>query len=81
MFQSELFDSGLTLMYYGMGVVFVFLTLLFILTVLMSAVVRKYLPEPVKAEAGKKQDTLLMQEHVSVITAAIHSYRNKYSTN
>ena len=42
--HNSLLDQGLGLMTYGMGTVFVFLTLLVICVVLMSAFIRKYLP-------------------------------------
>jgi oxaloacetate decarboxylase gamma subunit len=41
----EQVSNGLILMLLGMGVVFVFLTLLVFLTKLLSLMVRKYLPE------------------------------------
>ncbi len=76
MLSSELFNSGLHLMYYGMGVVFIFLTLLFVLTVGMSATVRRFLPDPL---AVSQHSIRLDAEQISVITAAIHRYRNQHA--
>jgi len=43
--QESLIDQGLNLMLYGMGTVFVFLTILVFATKTMSALVSKFSPE------------------------------------
>jgi oxaloacetate decarboxylase gamma subunit len=82
--MDNLLSEGLTLMVFGMGFVFVFLTLLVITTSLMSKLATKYAPAPaVKvspkrstpstggAQAGANNDEL-----IAVMTAAIHKYRS-----
>lgn len=43
--ETTLIDQGVSLMLYGMGTVFVFLTILVFATTLMSKVVNKFSPE------------------------------------
>lgn len=80
--MENLFSEGLTLMVFGMGFVFVFLTLLVFTTRGMSSMVAKYAPEaapaakpkpvakPAAAAAGNND------ELVAVMTAAVHKYRS-----
>ncbi len=82
--MDNLFSEGLTLMAFGMGFVFVFLTLLVFATGIMSRLVSRYLPEPVaKAPKARAQPaaagttTANNDELVAVITAAVHKYRSK----
>ena len=78
MFQSELLNDGFILMCYGMAVVFVFLTLLYLSTLLMSYLVRNYFPAAsagVHPEAG--QQAPVVEEHVSAIIAAVKLHREK----
>ena len=44
--QDTLIDQGFSLMLYGMGTVFVFLTILVFATGFMSKLVNKFAPEP-----------------------------------
>lgn len=44
--QDSLIDQGLSLMLYGMGTVFVFLTVLVGATILMSSVANRFASEP-----------------------------------
>ncbi|WP_286236864.1 OadG family protein [Neptuniibacter halophilus] len=80
--MDNLLSEGLGLMVFGMGFVFVFLTLLIFSTVGMSKVVGKYFPEappqpkarkaaPAAAAATNNNDEL-----VAVMTAAVHKYRS-----
>lgn len=80
--MDNLFSEGLTLMVYGMGFVFVFLTLLVIATGAMSRLVMRYVPEPApKAPRARPQSPASPSgnndELVAVITAAVHKYRSK----
>jgi|JTFO01.1.fsa_nt_gb oxaloacetate decarboxylase gamma subunit len=81
--MDNLFSEGLTLMAFGMGFVFVFLTLLVFATGIMSRLATRYLPEPVKAPKARPQPAAAgatgtnNDELVAVITAAVHKYRSK----
>ena len=77
----ELLQDGLALMALGMGVVFVFLTILVISVTLMSKLIDRFQPAPVAAPAGRKSGkTPASQgqndEVVAVISAAVHRYRS-----
>ncbi|MFC6669898.1 OadG family protein [Marinobacterium aestuariivivens] len=82
--MDNLLSEGLSLMVFGMGFVFVFLTLLVIATGLMSKVVTKYAPAPEPKPARKTARqaeptgaaTAKNDELVAVITAAVHKYRS-----
>jgi oxaloacetate decarboxylase gamma subunit len=75
---ENIISQGLELMFFGMGTVIVFLTLLVIVTSGMSALVQRYAPLPEVDGAGSTaapataDDTLL-----AVISAAIHKYRSR----
>ncbi|WP_028471134.1 OadG family protein [Neptunomonas japonica] len=79
--MDNLLSEGLTLMVFGMGFVFTFLTLLVGVTTLMSKLVVKYEPAPQpKAAPSRSVSPAVAQggsdELVAVITAAVHKYRS-----
>ena len=67
--QNELIDEGLTLMLAGMGTVFVFLTVLVVMTTLMSRLIMRF-QSPLDS-AGPSDD------EVAAITAAVTQHRRK----
>lgn len=77
---SELISEGIGLMLFGMGFVFVFLTLLVFATTAMSNVVQKYV-KPAPAETNNKPAPASApaagsnNELVAVLTAAVHKFR------
>ena len=80
MHSSELISEGINLMLFGMGFVFVFLTLLVAVTSFMSSTVNKFVkpapeatnkPAPVSAPAAGNNDEL-----IAVMTAAVHKFRS-----
>ncbi len=82
MTQPDLMSEGINLMLFGMGFVFVFLTLLVVSTTVMSKVVGKFdsgEPEPaanrpvVSLNLGPAQD----QKLISIITEAIKQHRGQ----
>ena len=77
--SGELISEGINLMLLGMGTVFVFLTILVIVTSTMSTLVQKYgavqsadLNDP--GATGRLDEATLL----AVITAAIHAHRSKH---
>lgn len=80
--QNELISQGFSLMLLGMGVVFVFLTLLVVATTFMSRVVGKYFPEalpsptPAPTQAGPTSSQPDPQI-LAAIKAAIAEHRQK----
>ncbi|ANG61627.1 oxaloacetate decarboxylase [Marinobacterium aestuarii] len=84
--MDNLLSEGLELMVFGMGFVFVFLTLLVFVTGLMSKIVTKYAPAP-EIKPAKKRATAAgsasvsapaanNDELVAVISAAVHKFRS-----
>jgi len=78
--QENIMAQGIELMIYGMGTVVVFLALLVIATMAMSAFIARYFPESGKATAAgrlpKRALAVDDPELVAVISAAIHQHRS-----
>jgi oxaloacetate decarboxylase (Na+ extruding) subunit gamma len=74
--MTEQISSGVELMFAGMGIVFIFLTMLVIAINLMSAVVQRYFPDPSPKFSGVSVG--IDKSTVAAITAAVHQYRNKH---
>ena len=77
----ELLQDGLALMALGMGVVFVFLTILVISVTLMSKLIGHFQPVPAAVDTGKKSTpasapSTQSDEVMAVISAAVHRYRS-----
>ena len=80
--QDTLIDQGLNLMLFGMGTVFVFLTILVFATTVMSKLVNRFSPE---AEVEAKQSAVqaVVNTHtaspqvISAIEKAIAAHRQK----
>ncbi|MBO6657181.1 MAG: OadG family protein [Pseudomonadales bacterium] len=70
--MSPLVSEGLNLALYGMGTVFVFLTVLVFATMLMSWLVLKTAP----ASEPERSDTSNSKK-MAAISAAIHAHRSK----
>ena len=74
--EATLLEQGVDLMIYGMGTVFVFLTLLVLATNVMSRLVRmleRRIPAPAEPAAAKRRE--LDPAVVAAITAALHRHR------
>ena len=69
--MTPLLSEGFNLAMYGMGTVFVFLTLLVFATTLMSWLVAKTEPAPSTAESS------IDPRKLAAITAAVHQHRNR----
>ena len=80
--DNVILEQGINLMLYGMGSVFVFLTLLVVGTTLMSGFISKYMPEaepvaPPNPPALNKQSLAVDPTTLAVIQDAIHQHRAK----
>ena len=81
--SSSLIEQGFNLMLFGMGTVFVFLTILIFATGFMSKFITRYFPEKiVEAKPNKKKTAALGATSVApatlkIIQAAIDSHRNR----
>lgn len=76
--QNSLIDQGLELMLYGMGMVFIFLALLVVVTSLMSALVRRFVPDDSAELAAGGVATESDSTLIAVIAAAIHKHRSRH---
>lgn len=81
MSPSELMTEGWSLMAFGMGFVFLFLSALVLITSLMSRVVGRFFPEPLPSapapRAAAPQPAQVDDELLAAISAAIKMHRNK----
>ncbi|WP_432743599.1 OadG family transporter subunit [Methylobacter sp. G7] len=77
--MTELMTSGIELMFTGMGIVFLFLTMLVGAIVLMSAVVQRYFPEMPVSRSVPGISSDIDKSVVAAITAAVHQYRKKHN--
>lgn len=78
--MTELMSSGMELMFVGMGIVFLFLTMLVIVINVMSKLVQRYFPEePVSSiSIPVAQNTATDKSYIAAITAAVHQYRSTH---
>ena len=72
--ETNLIIEGLQLMLVGMGMVFVFLTVLVVCTSMME----KIFSAPAKESSPETRDSQITAEEVAAISVAIHSYRSKH---
>lgn len=82
--QPSVLEQGVDLMLFGMGTVFVFLTLLVFSTRLMSWAVNRFFPEPAltparSANSATPSLTPVDPKVIAVIQDAIHQHRAKDS--
>ena len=73
--DSQLISQGLDLMLYGMGTVFIFLTVLVAITTFMSTTVNKIAPEQVEDSKIKAPQAQVETRIVKAIQAAINQHR------
>ncbi|MFZ2451483.1 MAG: OadG family transporter subunit [Methylovulum miyakonense] len=75
--MAELMSSGIELMFAGMGIVFLFLTMLVVAINIMSSLVQRFFPEapPTPVIAPPTSNSGIEKATVAAITAAIHQYR------
>ncbi len=92
MSTPSLLSEGTTLMLFGMGFVFIFLTLLVFVTSVMSRLITLYEKSVgVLPESGVSSPTAVIRQHrpvaqseadsktlIAVFTAAIHKYRSRH---
>jgi len=81
--QETLWQQGMDLMLFGMGTVFVFLTLLVIGTMIMSTIITNHFaeePEPVTGRGtGQTDGSPVSTRTLAVIQAAISAHRAKHN--
>lgn len=70
--------KGFELAIFGMGTVFVFLTLLVMATSLMSRLILAFEPEDLPQQGPKSADQLTDSRFIAVITAAVEQFRSDH---
>lgn len=78
--SGNLMAEGISLMLFGMGFVFLFLTCLVIVTGVMSKIINRYFQEPqaaVETPGSSTSNPENNHEVVAVITAAIEKHRKR----
>lgn len=77
--MTDLISSGIELMIVGMGIVYLFLTMLVIAINLMSAIVQRFFPDaPTTTITVSPAVPTIDKSTVAAITAAVHQYRDKH---
>ena len=82
--ENTLFQQGVELMIFGMGTVFVFLTVLILLTTAMSSLVGRFFPVEAPPSLPVKQvpsavSAVEDERLLAVISASIHRYRSRHN--
>jgi oxaloacetate decarboxylase gamma subunit len=78
MMTSPLLQQGLDLMVYGMGTVFLFLTLLVAVTALMSSLVSRFLPDKPEPLAVSTSPPAVDERTLAIIQQAIDQHRKRH---
>ena len=73
--MNSLLSDGFTLMWIGMGTVFVFLVVLVLTTQVMSALINKFYPEKVFIPGDMHSVQAIEDETLAVIKEAIRVHR------
>ncbi len=78
--QEEILQQGVDLMLFGMGTVFVFLTVLVIATTIMSGIVSRLFPDAVKPlpAAAAPPKAGVDPKLQAIIKAAIEKHRSRH---
>ena len=77
--MTELMSSGVELMFAGMGIVFLFLTMLVVAINMMSSLVQRFFPDaPIQVAAVTKVSSGIDKSIIAAITAAVHQHRSKH---
>jgi oxaloacetate decarboxylase gamma subunit len=77
--MTELMGSGVELMFAGMGIVFLFLTMLVVAINIMSTLVQRFFPDaPASAATSTTVSSGIDKSIIAAITAAVHQHRSKH---
>ena len=77
--MTELMSGGVELMFVGMGIVFLFLTMLVLAINIMSSLVQRFFPDvPPLVVAATTVSSGIDKSIIAAITAAVHQHRSKH---
>lgn len=79
--QDQLMNQGIELLVFGMGTVFVFLTVLVLITMFMSFIIQRFFPEAAAVAKVRTAKAAPNKQHndelVAVISAAVQKHRSR----
>ena len=78
--MAEMMSSGIELMFAGMGIVFLFLTMLVVAINMMSSLLQRFFPDAPasQAAAAASVSSGIDKSIIAAITAAVHQHRSKH---
>ena len=77
--MTELMSRGIELMLVGMGIVFLFLTMLVVAINMMSSLVQRFFPDaPTLVATATTVTGGIDKSIIAAITAAVHQHRSKH---
>ncbi|MEI6070132.1 MAG: OadG family transporter subunit [Methylococcaceae bacterium] len=76
--MTEMMSSGVELMFAGMGIVFLFLTMLVVAINIMSSLVQRFFPDAPAMGAAATVSSGIDKSVIAAISAAVHQYRSKH---
>ena len=79
--MAEMMSSGVELMFVGMGIVFLFLTMLVGSINLMSSLVQRFLPDIPAIGTAPSVSSGIDKNIIAAISAAVHQHRSKHKQN
>jgi oxaloacetate decarboxylase (Na+ extruding) subunit gamma len=79
--MTELMSSGVELMFAGMSIVFLFLTMLVVAINMMSSLVQRFFPEAPPQMVAPTIPSGIDKSIIAAISAAVHQHRSKHKQN
>ncbi len=76
--MTELMSSGVELMFAGMGIVFLFLSMLVAAINIMSSLVQRFFPDAPVFVAAPDVSSGIDKSTIAAISAAVHQHRSKH---
>ncbi|MDD5265867.1 MAG: OadG family transporter subunit [Methylococcales bacterium] len=78
--MTEMMSSGIELMFAGMGIVFVFLTMLVVVINMMSSLLQRFFPDAPTSQGAVSVSVSsgIDKSIIAAITAAVHQHRSKH---
>lgn len=76
--MTELMSSGVELMFAGMGIVFLFLSMLVFVINIMSSLVQRFFPDAPTFVAAPHVSGGIDKSTIAAISAAVHQHRSKH---
>ena len=76
--MAEMMSSGVELMFAGMGIVFLFLTMLVYAVNIMSTVIQRFFPDVPVSGMSASLSTGIDKSVIAAITAAVHQHRRQH---